>query len=150
MKSGPEEAFVGIDITYARDTRLIQQERFELAAVLCQTCSKICAVKQQGIRPQTSNDDRRIIHQPDPAELARIIKTQGQAMIQDQRQACVPFNSSSVRHQEQAAGHTQVNDKETDPVPGTIQGKEQIFAQPPDGGNPTTLQLRWIGNVRML
>jgi len=147
MKSGAEETLIGVNVSDAGNKCLIQQKRLELTAIARQTGRKLIGSYGQRIGSHAGRDRSGIIGQPDPAELARIIKAQCQAMIQVQRQTRVPFNRSAVRHQEQAAGHAQVNDKELRLSPRTVQGKEQVLTQPSDGGKAATFKVCWIDAV---
>src|SRR5512133_177230 len=140
MKTGTVEALIGIDITYPRHTALIQQERFKLAAMPRHESGKHREIERQGIRPQPANDTCRILDQPDPAKLARIVKTQRHAIIQHQHQPRMPLNRLVMRHQKQAAGHAQVHNQYASFIPGTLQVKEQIFSIPCDGPETTPLK----------
>jgi hypothetical protein len=123
------QRLVHVDVAQARQHPLVQQKRLEARPPPLQAGLERCQVEgfRQRLRPQRTQDTVRILHQPDPAELARIVEAQLLAAVQGQHHMGMRVGWAAGGRHLQPPAHLEVNDE----VARGLQVEDDVLAPPP-------------------
>lgn len=114
VKPGQVEGLISINVAQAGQESLVQEERFQLAAVGVQTLVEILGGKLriERFRTKITQDRLWVRNQPDTPEFTGVVERQAQAVFQAEDQAMVEQQRIAGGLQEQVTAHSQVNEQE--------------------------------------